>query len=78
MAYGKARTYYTLLVRDNAMRSDAPWEVAFGDYDRDVVDDERDGYADSGAYRVRDMQIIATGDMQQDVDARVAELNGTN
>lgn len=63
-------TYYTLAVRE-----DGVWAPQFGDYDRDVVADEKLDYRDHG-YSARDLKIIRTGDTQADIDARIAAMNG--
>jgi hypothetical protein len=66
----KARKYFTLLVNDNGL-----WAPQFGDYDRQVVEDEmRDEYLDKG-YRAKRLKIIATADDQASIDARVKEIN---
>ena len=62
-------TYYTLAVRENGI-----WGAQFGDYDREVVLDEKLDYQDQG-YSARDLKIIRTGDNQADIDARVAAMN---
>jgi hypothetical protein len=62
-------TYYTLAVRE-----DGVWGAQFGDYDRDVVVDEKLDYRDRG-YSVRDLKIVRTGDAQTDIDARIAAMN---
>lgn len=62
--------YYTLIVRNNA---DAPWEEAFGDYDREVVEDERE---DLCRHKKSNTKIIKTGDKQDEIEAKIAKLNG--
>ena len=60
--------YHTLVVKFN--RDDA-WSVQFGDYDREVVADERDdSYGD--AYRTK---IITTNDDQASINEEVRRLN---
>lgn len=66
-----ARKYHTLLVRDNAGE---PWGAAFGDYDRDAVNDARDE-ATHFEYRRSDTRIITTGETQDEITAAVARLN---
>lgn len=66
------RKYHTLLERD---AKDAPWCIAFGDYDRETVIGERESYIDSGTRRAN-LKIITTGAAQKSIDAKVAELNG--
>lgn len=66
------KSYHSLLTRDGAGE---PWAIAFGDYDHDVVKDERADYLDHD-YKARDLKIITTGDQQADIEAAVRELNG--
>jgi hypothetical protein len=66
-----SRTYYTLLTRDNAT---APWQIAFGDYSRKVVELEWDDMVRRPERR-RNLRIIATGETQADIDAAVLKLN---
>lgn len=62
------RTYHTLLIKE--AKGDN-WSIAFGDYKKSVVMDEReDSYSD--CYKTR---IISTADNQQAIDAEVARLN---
>lgn len=67
-----AKRYHSLLVRDNAA---SPWGIHFGDYDREVVDAERDDITD-GDYRRSNTKIITTDDAQAAIDAAVSALNG--
>ena len=64
----KTKSYYTLLILEAGK-----WMIHFGDYDRQVVEDERDDckYSDPKAK----MKIISTGDSQAAIDAKVSELN---
>lgn len=66
------RTYYTLLVRDHA---NDPWAIDFGDYDRECVQDERDGLVDSEEYTKGNTKIIKSADDQASINAAVAALN---
>jgi hypothetical protein len=68
--------YYTLICRE-----DGKWSPQFGDYDKSVVRDELDDYANSfgsSHYARKDIMIIATDDdMQATIDAAIAKLNPT-
>ena len=65
--------YYILAECEAATRK---WILNFGDYDRDVVKQERLDYADSADCPLRDLKVIAIkGDAQADVDAAIAALN---
>lgn len=67
-----ARKYHTLLTRED----DGKWHIAFGDYDRQVVVDEKEGYRDGyPGYKAKDLKIITTGDRQADIAREVAMLN---
>ena len=69
-----SRKYYTLLIRDAGK-----WSIHFGDFDRQVVLDEReDCRHGSNETKARDLKIIATTGKQVDIDAKVAELNTPN
>ncbi|MCP1937405.1 hypothetical protein J2R95_003200 [Bradyrhizobium japonicum] len=67
-----ARTYYTLLEKHH---DDTAWSIAFGDYDREVVAQERDDIRDGHGFEGQRLKIIATNDAQADIDAKVAEIN---
>lgn len=61
----KTRIYWTLLVKENGT-----WTPQFGDYDRNVVRDERfDSYADD------DCMMIGTSPEQSAIDLYVYNLN---
>ena len=63
-----ARKYYTLAIWDGAQ-----WGPQFGDYNREVVAQERaDSYAE---YLGRHAKIIATGPKKADIEAAIAKLN---
>lgn len=62
--------YYTLVEFDP--NHDA-WCIAFGDYDRQTVVDEMNDYRSRGANH--GMTIITTSDKQDDIDAKIAEIN---
>ena len=62
------KTYYVLLVKYS---SNDKWSDAFGDYDKEVVEDEaEDSYSDEYA-----TEIIKTLDSQVLIDAEIARLN---
>lgn len=62
------KSYYTLL-----MFVDGKWFIHFGDYEKEVVEDELADFKDS-APKAK-LKIIRTGDSQAAIDAKVAELN---
>lgn len=65
------KRYFTLVVREAGV-----WAPQFGDYDREVVEEEREVslYSDSTLRRA-DCKIITSGDRQADIDAAIAKLN---
>jgi hypothetical protein len=66
-----ARKYYTLI-----QRIDGRWFPQFGDYDRAVVDEERQGMRDAhDAPRASDLKVITTGPKQADINAAIEKLN---
>lgn len=66
-----ARKYYSLI-----QRIDGRWYPQFGDYDREVVAQERQDMRDGfEAPRAKDLKIICTGPKQADIEAAVAKLN---
>ena len=73
-------TYFVLAARDE---TDAPYHVAFGDYDRATVKDEALCMAQlhasyGGGYRRVNMRVIkAARATQRAVDAAIAELNAS-
>lgn len=66
-----SKSYFTLATRED----DGLWYAQFGDYDRDVVKQELDDYADGGSYRRKDMRVVVTGDDQASVERGVRRLN---
>ena len=77
----KTRKYYTL-VGLNTDHVDIGWEIIFGDYDREVVEDERDDIKDNqenGVFHdIAKFKIITTSDKQADIDLAVKRLNEKN
>lgn len=65
--------YYILAEREADTRK---WILNFGDYERDVVVQERLDYSDSADCPKRDLKVVAVqGDTQADVEAAIAALN---
>lgn len=62
-----SRKYYTLLVK---YEPTSPWGIAFGDYNKDVVQQERED-----SYSEFKTKLIKTNDTQASVDAEVRALN---
>ena len=71
-----ARKYHTIVQFNIEAKT---WQPQFGDYDRQVVVDERDdmlcGYNCGVMLRKKDLKIITTGPDQADIDAAIAKLN---
>lgn len=65
----RQRFYHTLLVRERGV-----WTIAFGAFDRDDVDAERDDYVDGGWLK-KDTKIITTDPCQDEIEACVLALN---
>jgi hypothetical protein len=65
-----ARSYYSVITKDS---KSAPWGVEFGDYDREVAEDERDSLKESGQYVA--VKIIKTASNQAAINAAVTALN---
>lgn len=61
--------YHLLLVKENGV-----WCVAFGDYSKACVKDERDAERDSGI-KAKDLKIVACRDSQVAIDSLVRSLN---
>lgn len=64
--------YHSLLIRESKA---APWSIHFGDYDREVVEAERDDVTEH-EYKRGDTKIITTKGTQTAITAAVAKLNG--
>jgi hypothetical protein len=67
-----ARTYYTLIVRDD---KSSPWAIHFGDYDRACVNDERDDITESGEYAKGNTKIFGSADDQTSINEMLAAFN---
>lgn len=67
-----AKAYYTLCVHYHF-----GWSPEFGDYDRSVVQQERDDFrwASQRPWKAKDFKIIATGGKQTEINAAVAAMN---
>lgn len=64
----KTKSYYTLLILEAGK-----WSIHFGDYDKEVVEDEKADCKDSDPKAK--MKIIRTGDTQAEINEAVATLN---
>lgn len=69
-----ATKYYSLLTRE-VIPSGHVWAIAFGDYDRETVEFEREDYRDNG-HKAKDLKIITTDDSHAAIRAAVDKLNG--
>ena len=68
-----ARKYHVLLVRE-----DGNWTIDFGDYDKSVVQDERQDKRDHDI-KAKDLHILTVdGDTQAAIDAAVNEFRQKN
>ena len=65
-------TYYTLIIRRSA---GAAFEIDFGDYDRESVNDEMRGYIESGEHKPADLKIVRSKDDQASIETAVAAYN---
>ena len=68
------KTYYTLCVYEPQHDK---WFIHFGDYELDVVADEKQemNYGWDGI-PMKHMRIVKTSDQQADIDAALDKLNG--
>jgi hypothetical protein len=67
----KARKYYSLIAI-----FDTKWEILFGDYDREVVEQEKEDNENLDSdFGAKKLKIITTGDAQDDIDVRVRNEN---
>lgn len=62
--------YWTLLVKDSVS---GLWGIHFGDYDKEVVKQERADVLDSDSKAVT--QIVSTDDKQVSIDSHVNKMN---
>lgn len=65
--------YFTLVELDALF---GKWCVAFGDYDRETVEDERDEFVSRGIKRKRLHVFRTKSDAQTEIDVAVKKLNG--
>ena len=77
-----SRRYHVLIGRplDGDSEIAGPFEILFGDYDKGVVEDERDEYADHPGNSAvwSNLRIITCGETQAEINAAVAEHNANN
>lgn len=71
----KNKTYYTII---GYVKADLVWDIVFGDFDREVVDQELDDLNynrdfDPNSYSKH--RIISTGSSQKEIESKVKELN---
>lgn len=69
-----AQRYFSLLERNENGR----WQIAFGDYDREVVVDEMRDLRDKEPHRSRSpsrYQIMESGPTQDEIDAELVRVN---
>jgi hypothetical protein len=72
----KARRYYTLLIKDLCIDiEDRKWEIHFGDYDRDVVEEEQYEFQGTVASEEFETTIISTKEDQSSINSRVDTIN---
>ena len=73
MSTSRSRPYFTLVAIDGTP-TDTPWGIAFGDFDKDVVEAEMEDYRENG-WTKKQLKIIKTASDQASIDAAVAALN---
>lgn len=56
-------------------RQDGKWSPQFGDYDKEVVEQERRDWIDAGTAWARHLLVIYSLDNQDSINAAVARLN---
>lgn len=64
------KNYYTLLGLNTAGR----WEIMFGDYDKEVVEQEKQDHKDM-VTDYKKFKIVNVGDLQKDIDTTMMEMN---
>ena len=67
------KKYYTLIGIDYSNTTARQYDIVFGDFSREVVEDEKQDEQDSGYYQ--SLRIICTSSNQKDIDAKVLEIN---
>jgi hypothetical protein len=71
----KTRKYYTLV----GLNTDHVWEIIFGDYDWEVIEDEKSDQEDADCSDdYLSFKIITTSDKQADIEFAVKCLNEKN
>ena len=66
------KRYYTL-IGIHPSSDTGEYDIVFGDFSREVVEDEKQDEKDSGSYQY--LRIICTSSNQKDIDAKVLEIN---
>jgi len=69
------KSYYTLIGIHPDGKS-GEFEILFGDYNREVVEEEKMSEHDSEEFDA--LNIITTSPDQKDIDAKILELNTAN
>ena len=71
----KTQKYYTLV----GLNTDHVWEIIFGDYDREVIEDEKSDQEDADCSDdYLSFKIIKTNEAQADIEFAVKRLNEKN
>ena len=76
----KTQKYYTLVGQyDDNLDEPSHWGIIFGDYDREVVEQEKEDNKNLNSdFGAKKFKIITTSDKQADIDLAVKRLNEKN
>lgn len=69
-----AKRYYSLIIQES---QGEPFAPQFGDYNKGVVAAELSYYRDKG-YKTKQLWILKSGEMQQEINSAVAKFNSTH
>lgn len=66
---------YFVLLKKTVIENNNVWEIEFGDYDKQAVQEEFEDQRDHGVPK-KNLKIITCGDKQEEIDMAISKENG--